>query len=221
MNKNVAALLRVDHAQLSELRPIVSRHVKQSPVADLPAHLRVEGVRSRTTLTSSFFLPGRTVSTTASVSRKSYPRNFVGSTSSSPSSTLISSFFCALRARSRCSSINLSKPSNIDRESAFARHQFREIERKAIGVVKLNAIAGTGHSRQICPHRPRLRHRRTIRTASLWHDLESSPSKSSMPLSRVLLKPSSSRRIVSLILLVSPGLRETLRPWSFARRPPA
>ncbi len=43
MNKNVAALLRIDHAQLTDLGPIVSRHVKQSSVADLPAHLRVEG----------------------------------------------------------------------------------------------------------------------------------------------------------------------------------
>ena len=42
MNKNVAALLRIDHAQLTDLRPIVPRNVKQPSVADLPAHLRVE-----------------------------------------------------------------------------------------------------------------------------------------------------------------------------------
>ena len=42
MNKNVAALLRVDDAQLTDFRPIMSRNVKQSRVADLPAHLGVE-----------------------------------------------------------------------------------------------------------------------------------------------------------------------------------
>ena len=42
MNKNVAALLRVDHAQLTDFRPIVPRNVKQSSVSDLPAHLGIE-----------------------------------------------------------------------------------------------------------------------------------------------------------------------------------
>ena len=42
MNKNVAALLDVDHAQLTDFRPVVSRNVKQSSVADLTAHLGVE-----------------------------------------------------------------------------------------------------------------------------------------------------------------------------------
>ena len=42
MNKNVAALLGIDHAQLTDLSPIVSWNVKQSSVADLTAHLRVE-----------------------------------------------------------------------------------------------------------------------------------------------------------------------------------
>ena len=43
MNKNVAALLRIDHAQLTDFGPIVSRHVQQSAIADLTAHLRIEG----------------------------------------------------------------------------------------------------------------------------------------------------------------------------------
>ena len=42
MNKNVAAFLRVDHAQLTNFRPIVPRNVKQSSVADLSAHLGIE-----------------------------------------------------------------------------------------------------------------------------------------------------------------------------------
>src|SRR5436190_7672389 len=42
MNEYVAALLRVDDAQLTHFRPIVPRHVKQSAIANLPAHLRVE-----------------------------------------------------------------------------------------------------------------------------------------------------------------------------------
>ena len=42
MNKNVAALLRVDHAQLTNFGPIVPRNVKQSSISDLPAHLGIE-----------------------------------------------------------------------------------------------------------------------------------------------------------------------------------
>ena len=43
MNENVAAFLGIDHAQLTDLGPIVSRNVKQSSIADLSAHLGVEG----------------------------------------------------------------------------------------------------------------------------------------------------------------------------------
>src|SRR5438105_5426622 len=42
MNKNVAALLGIGHAQPTNFGPIVSRNVKQSSVADLAAHLRVK-----------------------------------------------------------------------------------------------------------------------------------------------------------------------------------
>src|SRR5947208_7420175 len=42
MNKNIAAFLRVGHAQLTNLRPIVSWNVKQSAIAKLTAHLGVE-----------------------------------------------------------------------------------------------------------------------------------------------------------------------------------
>ena len=42
MNKNVATLLGIDHTQLTDLRPIVSRNMKQSAIANLPAHLGVE-----------------------------------------------------------------------------------------------------------------------------------------------------------------------------------
>src|SRR6516225_4352231 len=42
MNKNIAALLGVGHPQLTNLRPVMSRNVKQSAIADLSAHLGVE-----------------------------------------------------------------------------------------------------------------------------------------------------------------------------------
>ena len=42
MNENIAAFLRVDHAQLTKFGPIMPRNMQQSPVADLAAHLRVE-----------------------------------------------------------------------------------------------------------------------------------------------------------------------------------
>jgi hypothetical protein len=37
MDKNIAALLGVDHAQLTDLGPIVPRNVKQSSISDLTA----------------------------------------------------------------------------------------------------------------------------------------------------------------------------------------
>ena len=42
MNKNIAALLRVDHAQLTNFGPIMPRNVQQSPIPDLTAHLGVQ-----------------------------------------------------------------------------------------------------------------------------------------------------------------------------------
>ena len=42
MNKNVAALLGVDDAQLTDFRPIVPWNVKQSSISDLSAHLGIE-----------------------------------------------------------------------------------------------------------------------------------------------------------------------------------
>ena len=42
MNKNIAALLRVDHAQLTNFGPIMPRNVQQSPIPDLTAHLGIQ-----------------------------------------------------------------------------------------------------------------------------------------------------------------------------------
>ena len=51
----------------------------------------------------------------------------------------MTSFFCAARARARCSSINFSKPVLVHGQTAFARHQFGEVERETVGVVKLES----------------------------------------------------------------------------------
>src|SRR6266567_2001115 len=42
MNENVAALLRIDDAQLTNFSPVVSRNVQQSTISHLTAHLGVE-----------------------------------------------------------------------------------------------------------------------------------------------------------------------------------
>jgi hypothetical protein len=42
MNKNIAALLRVDHAKLTNFGAIMSGHMQHSAIADLPAHLGVK-----------------------------------------------------------------------------------------------------------------------------------------------------------------------------------
>src|ERR1700693_3600732 len=41
MNKNVPALLCIAYAKLADFRAIMSWHMQQSPVANLPTHLRV------------------------------------------------------------------------------------------------------------------------------------------------------------------------------------
>ena len=42
MNENVAALLCIYHAQLADLRSVMPRHMKQSTISDLSAHLGVK-----------------------------------------------------------------------------------------------------------------------------------------------------------------------------------
>src|SRR5207248_10419962 len=41
MNKNVATLLCVDHAELADFGAIMARHMQQSAIADLSAHFCV------------------------------------------------------------------------------------------------------------------------------------------------------------------------------------
>ena len=216
MNKNVAALLRVDHAQLTDFCPIVPRNVKQSSVADLPAHLGVERRAIENDIYFVRFLPGRTVSTTASVSRKSYPRNLVGSTSSSPSSTLISSFFCALRARSRCSLHQFLETCNIDSEPALARHQFGEIKRKTVGVVKfeMQILPGMIYRRDIILavwHQRRFAHCRTWLRESLSKHLDAF-------IQRFVKRFFFAANCFFDRLIVSRGLRERRRPSFSPRR---
>ena len=43
MNKNVATFLCINHAQLTDLRSIVPRHMKQSTIPDLSSHFGVKG----------------------------------------------------------------------------------------------------------------------------------------------------------------------------------
>ena len=42
MDKNIAALLCVDHAELTDFRAVMSRHMQQSTVTNLPAHLGIK-----------------------------------------------------------------------------------------------------------------------------------------------------------------------------------
>src|SRR5438067_5617798 len=44
MNKYIAPFLRVDHAQLTQFSPVMPRHMNQTPIAHLAAHL---GIQSR------------------------------------------------------------------------------------------------------------------------------------------------------------------------------
>ena len=91
----------------------------------------------------------------------------------------IVSFFCAARARSRCSSINISKPANIYGNPTLTGHQLGQIERKSLFVVQPKS-----EFTEVILSPPRA----------------ASSSKSAIPLSSVRLKASSSLRIVSVIV---------------------
>src|SRR4029077_805402 len=143
MNKNVAALLRIDHAQLTDLCPIMPRDVKQSSVADLPAHLRIERrpiednvhfawLFARQNPVDNRFRLEKIVS--QKFGRLDFEFAFFN--------TDFLLLLCLARALTLF--VHQSFEScNIHREPALARHQFREIERKTVGIVELKReIAG-------------------------------------------------------------------------------
>src|SRR4029077_5787786 len=43
MNENITALLRINHAQLTDFRTVMPRYLKQSAISHLSAHLGVKG----------------------------------------------------------------------------------------------------------------------------------------------------------------------------------
>ena len=110
MNKDVAALLCIDHAKLTNFRPIVPRHVNQSPIANLSAHLGVKRRAIENDLYFVRFFARENGFNNRFGLEKIVTKKFVGAALSSPLQPLISSFFRAFRARSRCSSISFSKP---------------------------------------------------------------------------------------------------------------
>ena len=137
MNKNVAALLGIGHAQLTDLRPIVSRNVKQSSIADLPAHLRVERRPIENDINLVLFFARQNgfddcLGLEKIVSKKFGRLDFELAFFNTDFFLLL----CLARALTLFAP-STSRTCNIHSEPALARHQFREIERKAVGVVKL------------------------------------------------------------------------------------
>ena len=136
MNKNVAALLRIGHAQLTDLCPIVSRNVKQSSIANLTAHLCVERRPIENDIHLVRFFARQNglddcFGLEKIVSEKFGRLDF--------ELAFFNTDFLLLLCLARALALfvhQLLEPCNIHSESALARHQFGEIERKAVGVVK-------------------------------------------------------------------------------------
>ncbi len=137
MNKNVAALLGIGHAQLTNFGPIVSRNVKQSSVADLPAHLRVERRPIQNDINLVLLFAWQNGFDDCLGLEKIVSKKF-GRLDSELAIFNTDFFLLLCLARAFALFVHqFLEPRNINRESALARQQFREIERKAVGIVQV------------------------------------------------------------------------------------
>src|SRR6266850_2333826 len=137
MNKNVAALLRVDHAQLTNFRPIVPGNMQQSSITDLPAHLRVEGRPIENDVHFAGLFAGQDPVDNRFRFEKIVPEEFRRVDSELAFFNTDFFFLLGLACAVALFLHQLLKAGDIDRERALARHEFGEIKRKAIGIVEL------------------------------------------------------------------------------------
>src|SRR5439155_6098038 len=136
MNEDIAALLGIDHSQLTDLRPIVSRNMQQSSIGDLPTHLCVErrliendihfaGLFARQNCFDNRFRLEKIVS--KEFGWLNFEFGFFDT----------DLFFLLCFASTLALQLHqLLESRNIDRESPLARHQLRQIQRETIRVVK-------------------------------------------------------------------------------------
>ena len=155
MNKNVAALLSVGHAQLTDLGPIVSRNVKQSSVADLPAHLRVERRPIQNDINFVLLFAWQNGLDDCFGLEKIVSKKF-GRLDSELAFFNTDFFFLLCLARALALfAPSISRTRNINSESALARHQLREIERKSVRVVEFKSVFARYRLDSACEHRCR------------------------------------------------------------------
>src|SRR5882724_7746011 len=134
MNKNVAALLSIDDAQLTNFGPIMAWDVHQSPVADLPAHLCVKGRSIENDINLILFFTWQNGLNDCLRLEKIISKKFSGL---SFQLSFNADFFLLLR---RTPALTLFvhqffELGNIDNKSSFPSHELREIERKSVRVV--------------------------------------------------------------------------------------
>ena len=139
MNKNVAALLSIGHAQLTNLRPIMPRNVKQSSVADLSAHLCVERRAIQNDINLILFFAWQNGLDDCLGLEKLVSKKFGRLDSEFP---FFNADFFLLLSLARPLTLFLHQALesfDIHSEPALARHQFCQIERETVGVVKLES----------------------------------------------------------------------------------
>src|SRR5438094_1171032 len=135
MNKNVTALLSIGHAQLTNLRPVVSRNVKQSSIADLPAHLCVE----RRPIKNNVHFPRFFARQNSFDNRFRFEKIVTKEFSRLDFELAIfNTDFLLLLSLARAVTLLLHQSlelGNIDNKSSFPSHELCEIERKSVRVV--------------------------------------------------------------------------------------
>src|SRR5262249_41745004 len=136
VNKNVAAFLRIDDAQLTNLCPVMPRNVKQSSITDLPTHLRIERRAIDNDIDFARLLPRQDCFDNRFRLEKIVSKKF-RRLGFELAFFNIDGFLLLGLARAVPLLIHqLFEACNIHSESALARHQFSEIERKPLLVVK-------------------------------------------------------------------------------------
>src|SRR4051812_7254089 len=135
MNEYVPALLRVDDAQLTHFGPIVPRHVKQSAIANLPAHLRVERRAIENDIHLVCFLAWQNGFDERLCFQKIISEKF-GRLDSEL--VFFKADFVLFLRRTPALALFVHQSfelGNVDNKSSFPSHELCEIERKSIRVV--------------------------------------------------------------------------------------
>ena len=136
MNEDIAALLRVDHAKLTNFRAVMSGNMEQSTVPDLATHFGVKRRLIENDVYLLRFLAGQNCFDNRFGLKKIVPEKFRRRGSKFPFFDADFFFFLCLSRPLALLVHKFLKTGNIDSEAALTCHQLSEIKGKAVGVVK-------------------------------------------------------------------------------------